>query len=293
MTATPAGSLRNLPAFQGLSDAGMAQLENNARVLRYELGQTISERSTLPAQVLVLLNGQGRLLAVEGGTMVTVGRLQPGSIIGLASLLRGHPCEDVTAICELNALAIPDECIADLYRDEAGFRDWCQQQLWPAELIALIQAIQTQSPHADGSLQWLQQTLQQSKLISADEASITKAHESGLQLFGLNPSQPSKLAHPLDASIVAGIEIAEKRFEPRLIALPLSLVESIRGKEGNTNGTIPDSSSSTVSATPTQHSGLFAEKVRCRKHWPAFRCWPNNSTSPFAATRLKKCCAMC
>ena len=78
MTATPAGSLRNLPAFQGLSDAGMARLESNARVLRYELGQTISERSTLPAQVLVLLNGQGRLLAVEGGTMVTVGRLQPG-----------------------------------------------------------------------------------------------------------------------------------------------------------------------------------------------------------------------
>ena len=183
MTATPAGSLRNLPAFQGLSDAGMAQLENNARVLRYELGQTISERSTLPAQVLVLLNGQGRLLAVEGGTMVTVGRLQPGSIIGLASLLRGHPCEDVTAICELNALAIPDECIADLYRDEAGFRDWCQQQLWPAELIALIQAIQTQSPHADGSLQWLQQVLQQGKLITPDEASIANADANGLQIL--------------------------------------------------------------------------------------------------------------
>ena len=254
MTATPAGSLRNLPAFQGLSDAGMARLESNARVLRYELGQTISERSTLPAQVLVLLNGQGRLLAVEGGTMVTVGRLQPGSIIGLASLLRGHPCEDVTAICELNALAIPDECIADLYRDEAGFRDWCQQQLWPAELIALTQAIQAQSPHADGSLQWLQQTLQQSKLIAADEASIAKAHKSGLQLFGLNPCQPNKLAHPLDASIVADIEIAEKRFDPRLIALPLSLVESIRGKEGNTNGTSPGASSPTVSATPNEQA---------------------------------------
>ena len=251
MTATPAGSLRNLPAFQGLSDAGVAQLESNARVLRYELGQTISERSTLPAQVLVLLNGQGRLLAVEGGSMVTVGRLQPGSIIGLASLLRGHPCEDVTAICELNALAIPDECIADLYRDEAGFRDWCQQQLWPAELIALMQAIQAQSPHADGSLQWLQQTLQQSKLIAADEASIAKAHESGLQLFGLNPSQPNKLAHPLDASIVADIEIAEKRFDPRLIALPLPLVESIRGgRASNTNGT----SNPTVSATPNEQA---------------------------------------
>ena len=231
--------------------------------------------------------------------MVTVGRLQPGSIIGLASLLRGHPCEDVTAICELNALAIPDECIADLYRDEAGFRDWCQQQLWPAELIALMQAIQAQSPHADGSLQWLQQTLQQSKLISADEASITKAHESGLQLFGLNPSQPSKLAHPLDASIVAGIEIAEKRFEPRLIALPLSLVESIRSKADNTNGqpgriaqpSPPRQANKPLNRPPndhhvvgsakampkkTQHSGLFAEKVRCRKHWPAFRCWPNN-----------------
>ena len=128
-----------------------------------------------------------------------------------------------------------------------------QQQLWPAELIALTQAIQAQSPHADGSLQWLQQTLQQSKLIAADEASIDKAHKSGLQLFGLNPSQPNKLAHPLDASIVADIEIAEKRFDPRLIALPLPLVESIRGsKADNTNRTDPGASSPTVSATPSE-----------------------------------------
>ena len=166
MTATPAGSLRNLPAFTGLSDAGLALLESRGKVLRYQLGQIISERSTLPAQVIVLLNGQGRLLAFESGTMVTVGRLQPGSIIGLASLLREHPCEDVTATCELNALAIPDECIADLYRNEAGFREWCQQQLWPAELVALIQAIQAKSPHADGSLKWLQPALQQSQLIA-------------------------------------------------------------------------------------------------------------------------------
>ena len=90
---------------------------------------------------------------------------------------------------------------------------------------------------------------------------------SGLQLLGLNPSQPSKLAHPLDASIVAGIEIAEKRFEPRLIALPLSLVESIRGKEGNTNGTIPDSSSSTVSATPNEQAPEHAPERPSRSRF--------------------------
>ena len=234
MTATAAGSVRNLPAFQGLSDAGMAHLGRSAKLLSYQLGQTISERSTLPAQAIVILTGQGRLLSVEGGTMVTVGRLQPGSIVGLASLLRGHPCEDVTATCALKALAIPDECIADLYRDEASFRQWCQQQLWPAELIALIQAIQAKSPHANGSLQWLQPALQQGQLIAGDESSIEKAKTNGLQIFGLNPAQPDNLADPLHAKKVS--EIEHERFAPRLIGLPVPLVESIAGTRNDKDG---------------------------------------------------------
>ena len=256
MTATPAGSLRNLPAFTGLSDAGLALLESRGRVLRYQLGQIISERSTLPAQVIVLLNGQGRLLAFESGTMVTVGRLQPGSIIGLASLLREHPCEDVTATCELNALAIPDECIADLYRNEAGFREWCQQQLWPAELVALIQAIQAKSPHADGSLKWLQPALQQGQLIAPNEGSIEQAHANGLELFALDPTQPDNLADPINTT--TGAETAEKRFSPRLIALPELLVDSIKGTTENNNGTSPLSSRHTLS---TNQPALAAEEA--------------------------------
>ena len=62
----------------------------------------------------------------------------PGSFIGLASLLRAEACEAVTAATDVVAAAIPDQLVVELYKQEDSFRSWCDQQLWPAELAALL-----------------------------------------------------------------------------------------------------------------------------------------------------------
>jgi len=118
--------LRQLPAFSGLSEAAERRLRKASRLVRFRLGQDLSEASVLPAQVFVLLRGSCRLLHTAGSRLTTLARLGPGSFVGLASLLRAAPCEAVTAAEEVVALALPDELIVELYGKENSFRCWHQ-----------------------------------------------------------------------------------------------------------------------------------------------------------------------
>ena len=73
------------------------------------MGQQLSEPDDIPARVLILLQGQARLVGRHNGRLTTVGKFGPGSVIGAASLLGGQPCENVVASQEVVACAIPDE----------------------------------------------------------------------------------------------------------------------------------------------------------------------------------------
>lgn len=47
------------------------------------------------------------------------------------------------------AAAIPDQLIVELYTSEAGLRRWCNQQLWPSEVAALLELLQQKSDQRD------------------------------------------------------------------------------------------------------------------------------------------------
>ena len=57
------------------------------------------------------------------------------------TLLRAEACETVTASTELVAAAIPDQIVVELYTQEPSFRNWCNQELWPAEIAALLEKL--------------------------------------------------------------------------------------------------------------------------------------------------------
>ena len=141
MTQSPPSPLLKHQAFQGLSEEATARLTQGSRALRFELGQLLCEPGTIPARILVLLQGQARLLGRHNGRLTSVGKFGPGSVIGAASLLTGQPCENVIAADEVVALAIPDDLWSDLYGSETSFRDWCDQQLWPQELLNLLEVV--------------------------------------------------------------------------------------------------------------------------------------------------------
>ena len=160
--------LKNLGAFAGLSEPSHAQLKQNIELVRFRIGQPISEGEALPARVFLLIQGECRLLGNEQGRLATLARMGPGSFIGLASLLRAEACEAVTAATDVVAAAIPDQLVVELYSKEESFRNWCDQQLWPAELAALLAQLLNAQAMSDRSLRnKLGPLMQQAKLLQA------------------------------------------------------------------------------------------------------------------------------
>ena len=85
MTQSPPFPLLQLPAFKDLSSEGAARLQQETRGLKFDLGHQLVEDGEIPARVLVLWQGQARLVGEQRGRMTTVGKFGPGSILGAAA----------------------------------------------------------------------------------------------------------------------------------------------------------------------------------------------------------------
>jgi ATP-binding cassette subfamily B protein len=124
-----------------LSPGGLERLREGCRICRFSEGQVLSSTETIGDRVLLLLEGEARLLGERDGRPFTLERLGAGAIIGLASMLRTEACEQVSAASPVLAAAIPDALMLELLtaEREQAFRLGCQRQLWTAELHALLE----------------------------------------------------------------------------------------------------------------------------------------------------------
>jgi subfamily B ATP-binding cassette protein HlyB/CyaB len=124
-----------------LSGRGLEQLRQGCRLCRFNEGQVLSSAEAIGDRVLLLLEGEARLLGERDGRPFTLERLRSGAIIGLASMLRAEACEQVSAATPLVAAAIPDALMLELLtaERERAFREACQHHLWSAELHALLE----------------------------------------------------------------------------------------------------------------------------------------------------------
>src|SRR3712207_5659644 len=101
--------LATIEPFQSLSPKVLEQLSHSTQMVRYRVGQPVVKQDQLPAQVVLLYEGEVRLLGYEPDRQlpVTLQRLQPGSLMGWISLVRGVPCEMAIAATEAIGLTIP------------------------------------------------------------------------------------------------------------------------------------------------------------------------------------------
>ena len=67
MTQPSPSPLLQHPAFSGLSQTASLRLAEATRQLRFELGQQLCDGQTIPARVLVVLQGQARLVSRQNG----------------------------------------------------------------------------------------------------------------------------------------------------------------------------------------------------------------------------------
>ena len=225
MTQSPPFPLLKHPAFKGVSDAALARLQDSTRLLRFALGQQMCEPDDIPARILVLLQGQARLVGYHNGRLTTVGKFGPGSVIGAASLLCGNPCENVIASDEVIACAISDQLWTELYGEEATFRLWCDQQLWPQELLAVLEVLEEGTAETDSSaLEQLEHALKSAKRCHADAESIDAALSTGGRLYLTSCWGDVSLGQSIQAA--SDVPVAD-RFSPRLVLFPASPEASV------------------------------------------------------------------
>ena len=250
------------PAFCKLSSEGITLLKAQSEIRRFQSGQLLCSGDLVPSEILWISAGQARLLGRDQGRLVTLEKLGKGAVIGLASLLRVRGCEEVTAVAEVEALAVPDELVIRLLQSEPCFAQWCASELFTAELAALVQLFLETTPRVkSGLVAQLQQIREVAQLVAPTPRSL--AAISGNQVL-LVASQ-NLPEHPLGARLdpAEGVPLASPPLPPRLISIPTdwltrhnSRFADVIPKANADISLAPASNDSDICRTEPQASGL-------------------------------------
>ncbi|GAB4227465.1 MAG: hypothetical protein Kow0049_07650 [Stanieria sp.] len=100
-----------VPQFNELPQGAIASLANKLKPLRYRMGQVMIMREKMQGQVLIISEGQARLLGYDPRTKMptTLELLKPGQMIGWVNLARGIPCETAMASTEVVCLTLSNQ----------------------------------------------------------------------------------------------------------------------------------------------------------------------------------------
>jgi ATP-binding cassette subfamily B protein len=221
-TSITAKIVREHPALTALSPAGLALLEARGVVREFRIGQPLCSDSLIPSEILLLLSGQARVLIQDHNRTVTLEKIKAGDWVGLASLLRASPCEEVAAATPLTALVLPDAVILDLLGSEPGFRQWCGSHLWSAELASLLKPLLAESARVSVGLRAVtQQALALARLVEPTAAALAAVQPEERLVAASNNLRTAGLGALLDPD--AGIPEVQGPLPARLLVLPLEL----------------------------------------------------------------------
>ncbi len=128
------------PPFDRLSPRRLAQLASQMPQLRYRMGQVMIARDGLPAQVIILYEGQARSLGHSplAATPDTLEILYPGAVLGGIGLVRGVPCETAIASTETLGLTLAATDFLELLRQEPDFAAAFSDRSHLSELYDLL-----------------------------------------------------------------------------------------------------------------------------------------------------------
>ena len=217
--------LRQHPAFQGCAKATFEKLSANSEVVHFGIGQALSASTLIPERVRLITIGKARLLGQHNGQLNTLALLGPGNLIGLASLLRAEGCEEVSASTDLEALTLPDELIAEIYGEEISFRNWCNSNVFPAELASLLQNLLSQSERSPyGILDVLRQALPQAQSFIGSAEALSEI-DADQQIFVASANTTASLNSNFEKA--DELPASQGLFGLRLLTLPQITVDKI------------------------------------------------------------------
>ncbi|MEC8688444.1 MAG: type I secretion system permease/ATPase [Cyanobacteriota bacterium] len=234
MSSSPitTGSEDALPAV-------LASLKSDPSCHRmFRPGQPLTAEGVLPNQMLLILEGQARLLTRERDQPATLRKLGPGDVVGLASLISASPCETVNASTTVKAAVLADQQLLRLLDETPEFRNWCITRLWDAELARLLQPLRNSSAEDLPPLSsQLEQLRNDARLIEADPLTVQQALAEGERVFVASANSDLELGQELHDGALAARQ-PRPPLPLRLIALPAStLNELLASPQQNSDST--------------------------------------------------------
>jgi ATP-binding cassette, subfamily B, bacterial HlyB/CyaB len=133
-------ALREITPFNLLTPEQLRTVAAKCQWVRYRVGQSILVREKMPSQVVMICEGQARLLGYDQRTetLESLGIIGVGGILGWLGLVRGIPCETAIASTEVVAITLGAEDFSQLLITEPHFRYILCGQTTSAEVFELL-----------------------------------------------------------------------------------------------------------------------------------------------------------
>ena len=250
--------MSSTPSTPEMLPAVLASLKSDpSRHRMFRPGQPLTADGVLPNQMLLILEGQARLLTRERNQPATLRKLGNGDVVGLASLISAAPCENVHASSAVKAAVLPDQEVLHHLEDTPEFRDWCTNRLWDAELARLLEPFRQSSAADLPPLSALLDKLEdKASLVEPDPATVQQLLASGQRVFVASANTDLPLGHELTEGSLAARQ-PRPPLPLRLIALPGDVIEelfqsTLSTKEESEQGEIEVGSSALAVIEPAQ-----------------------------------------
>ena len=177
------------------------------------------------------------MLGEQDGRLSTITRLKAGDFVGVASLLRGSPCEEVRAASELVAYSLSDDQLLGLVRNDTSIATACRNHVWEAELAALLQSRLERTPKQSRPLSsLLNELLAMARMLDASDTSVIRtALGEGQRLFLASQSIATdtvSLGDELyDSESIRDLAADIHGLPARLIALPSVAMQLLEAEQ--------------------------------------------------------------
>ena len=212
--------LRRVPALAGAHETSLERLASAADEVRLSQGQTLLRGGVMETHGFLLLEGTLRLLGEDPvlKDLFTVGRVEPGELVGVIDLLRQAPCEAAIARQPCRLLSLPLKLIVDLVQDDPGLLQSLQTLHSPCEGTAVLSGVLSKlNPPPADTQAWFREQL------AASDADIKKTEDIQQLLSTVLPGHEQRMGSVLARSEevqLSGISNLPLRFWPWTPASP-------------------------------------------------------------------------
>jgi len=158
-------TLHKVTALAGAKSNSLELLAGAAEEVRLSQGQTLLRSNLIETHCFLLLEGTLRLLATDpiSKELFSVGRVEPGALVGVVDLLRQSACEAMIARQPCRLLSLPLGLLLDLAQDDGGLLKGLTQLSSACEGVATLEpVIKRLNPPPADSQAWLLQQLKSS-----------------------------------------------------------------------------------------------------------------------------------